>query len=97
MRRFQICAEPLRSPRLPSGRNLIDSSMSAIGRFDDGGQTWTEFAMAGVGPHLFDRAVVPRDPDVLYVRIRSLDGTYGRVLVSHDAGATFTEILEHRR
>ena len=50
--------------------------------------------MAGVAATdlVFIGAVNPRDPDVLFVRIRSLDGAYGRVLVSQDAGATFTEI-----
>ena len=85
---------PSRSERVYLSGRLIDSSMSAIERSDDGGQTWTEFAMAGVAATdlVFIGAVDPRDPDVLFVRIRSLDGTYGRVLVSHDAGATFTEI-----
>ena len=86
---------PSRSERVYLSGRLINSSMSAIERSDDGGQTWTEFAMAGLAATdlVFIGAVDPiRNPDVLFVRIRSLDGTYGRVLVSHDAGATFTEI-----
>jgi hypothetical protein len=84
---------PSRSQRLYLS-GLLASGASAIERSDDAGLSWTELPLTAAASSelVFVSAVDPHDADTLYVRIRSLTGAPGRLLVSHDAGASFSEI-----
>jgi hypothetical protein len=75
-----------------SGR-VLPGATAAMLRSDDGGRTFVQFPLRISGADsIFIGAVDPRDPDVVYVRTNSDE--VGRVIVSKDGAATFTEVWQ---
>jgi photosystem II stability/assembly factor-like uncharacterized protein len=70
--------------------------LGRIARSVDDGQSWELFDVpgSGIGTAPFLGAVDPTDPDRLYVR---LDGAPGQLLVSQDAGESWTHDLHGDR
>jgi len=61
---------------------------------DDRGQTWSSrpiMPAAYAALPMYLSAVDPNDPDTVYIRVD--DGTSDHVLVSHDAGQSFTDVF----
>jgi hypothetical protein len=76
-----------------SARLNTTSQPSVLLRSDDGGQTWTQSTIdLPNGASSFIGAIDPRNPDVVYLRASVPTNTIGRVLVTKDAGATWTVI-----
>jgi len=69
-----------------------DDYQGSLAISTDAGATWTIKPIAGSGndsgPYI--AAIDPNDHDTLYVRLASLQG---KLLVTHDAGDTFTEVF----
>jgi hypothetical protein len=86
---------PSDSARLYVGGTRLTggSFRGAVGRSKDGGSTWEVLLLPPpfetTTPYL--AAVDPVDASVIYVR---LDGTPGRLLVSKDAGESFSQVLQ---
>jgi photosystem II stability/assembly factor-like uncharacterized protein len=62
-------------------------------RSDDGGQTWKESTIdVPAGASAYIGAVDPHYPDVVYIRVQVSTNTLGRVHMTRDAGATWSQI-----
>lgn len=78
-----------------SGFEVLSSSnyVGTLAVSSDGGATWELRPIDGsaneAGPYI--AAIDPVDHDTLYVRLASLEG---RLLVTHDAGASWTQIYQ---
>ncbi len=86
---------PTTADRIYISGKLLATQQPTLARSDDGGLTFTPFAIAGVGADAgaFIGAVDPVDADVVYLRISPTATAPGRVLVSHDGGTTFDTLL----
>lgn len=76
-----------------SGQDTSTGSLvGRVARSVDDGESWELFDVPGssIGTAPFIGAVDPTDPDTLYVR---LDGAPGQLLVSQDAGESWTPIF----
>ncbi|MET0592326.1 MAG: hypothetical protein ABW133_06485 [Polyangiaceae bacterium] len=76
-----------------SGKVLPDGT-AVMMRSDDGGHTWTSHPLdiEGAFFSIYIGAVDPHDPDMVYLRTNADD--IGRVLVSRDGAATWTEVWQ---
>ena len=74
---------------------VLANDQPTLARSDDGGRTFTLGAIAGVasGAGVFIGGVDPVDLDVVYLRISPTATAPGRVIVTRDGGATFSDLV----
>jgi len=78
-------------------RGIAEARKGFILTSDDGGLTFRESTVALVWPDEYApyiAGVHPTNPDILYLRTSGPAGAPARLLLSTDAGTTFTEILK---
>jgi len=74
---------------------LLATNQPALARSDDGGRTFALGAIAGVPADagVFIGGVDPIDPDVVYLRMSPTATVPGRVIVTRDGGATYSDLV----
>jgi len=74
---------------------VLANDQPTLARSADGGRTFTLGAIAGVPSDagVFIGGVDPVDPDVVYLRTSPTATAPGRVIVTRDGGATFSELV----
>jgi MYXO-CTERM domain-containing protein len=74
---------------------VLATNQPTLARSDDGGRTFTLRAIAGVaaGAGAFIGGVDPVDPDIVYLRVSPTATAPGRVIVTRDGGATFSDLV----
>lgn len=76
-----------------SGVSQSGTVRGVLAHSGDGGKTWTRFDVPGASkvsaPYI--AAITANDPSTVYVR---LSGTPGRLLVTHDGGRHFDDVLD---